>query len=318
MPPTGPRGSQTRGGAVRAPAGRGIAPPARPTYPSALPGQREMQFMQMLEQQAALMMQQLASTNGTNGMNGMNVYNPIFPLPPQQAPSRPLHERVQPNPRVQQNGGFRKLSTQNHGRVQEPAKQESTMDLDMPLSDHQPLGPDTVCKFNLACTNKDCRFAHQSPAAHPGVPIDVKDVCSYGAACKNKKCVARHPSPAQKTAHQVEQDCKFWPSCTNQRCPFRHGTICRNGADCPVPDCTFTHVKIQCRFNPCLNPSCAFKHVDGQKRGKFEDKVWVAGNKEHVSERKFIDDDGNEELIKPGGEGSETSHGSIKSEALIT
>jgi hypothetical protein len=59
-----------------------------------------------------------------------------------------------------------------------------------------------------------------------------------------------------------------------------------------------------CKFNPCLNPSCVYKHVDGQKRGKFEDKVWVAnGAKEHVSERKFVDENGmEEELIKPEAE----------------
>jgi len=48
-----------------------------------------------------------------------------------------------------------------------------------------------------------------------------------------------------------------------------------------------------------MNPGCTFKHEEGQKRGKFEDKVWVA--KEHVSERKFVDDEGKpEELIIPG------------------
>lgn len=52
-----------------------------------------------------------------------------------------------------------------------------------------------------------------------------------------------------------------------------------------------------------MNPACAFKHEEGQKRGKFDDKVWVAGEKEHVSERKFVDDNnGEEELIKPDAE----------------
>jgi hypothetical protein len=52
-----------------------------------------------------------------------------------------------------------------------------------------------------------------------------------------------------------------------------------------------------------LNPTCAFKHEEGQKRGQFSDKVWVADGlkKEHVSERKFVSDDGaDEELIVPG------------------
>lgn len=44
----------------------------------------------------------------------------------------------------------------------------------------------------------------------------------------------------------------------------------------------------------------------GPEEGKFEDKVWKAdGEKEHVSERKFVDDDGEEELIIPGSGGSQ-------------
>jgi len=174
------------------------------------------------------------------------------------------------------------------------------MDMELtPVS--EPTSPDTICKYNLACTNKDCKFAHQSPVAPPGTTIDVKDICSFGAACKNRKCTARHPSPAQKVAHQTELDCKFFPNCTNPNCPFRHPSmpLCRNGADCTTPNCKFTHVKTPCKFNPCLNPTCPFKHEEGQKRGKFDDKVWVAGEKEHVSERKFVDEDQGEELIKP-------------------
>jgi hypothetical protein len=69
-----------------------------------------------------------------------------------------------------------------------------------------------------------------------------------------------------------------------------------------------------------LNPACPFKHVDGQKRGKFEDKVWVAnGNEEHVSERKFVDDDGKEELIIPGaGEQGKLNQTTGSTEDLIT
>ena len=41
---------------------------------------------------------------------------------------------------------------------------------------------------------------------------------------------------------------------------------------------------------------------EGQQRGKFQDKVWTADSaKEHVSERKFVDDSAPaEELIVPG------------------
>lgn len=64
----------------------------------------------------------------------------------------------------------------------------------------------------------------------------------------------------------------------------------------------FTHVRTMCKFNPCLNADCPYKHAEGQQRGKFGDKVWTAegGGKEHVSERKFIDDEmAEEELIVP-------------------
>lgn len=173
---------------------------------------------------------------------------------------------------------------------------------------------DIVCRFNLACSKADCQFAHQSPAAPPGTTIDVKDPCPFGAACTNRKCVARHPSPATKTSHQAEQDCKYFPNCTNPACPFKHPTspLCRNGADCTWPGCTFTHVQKACKFNPCLNQECPFKHVEGQKRGKFDDKVWsAAGDKKgHVSERKFVDESaamGEEELIVPGLTASSSS-----------
>lgn len=175
-------------------------------------------------------------------------------------------------------------------------------DVDMSGAPRASTNPaDTVCRFNLNCTNKDCKFAHQSPAAPPGVSVDVTDVCSFGAACKNKKCVARHPSPASRLAHQSEQDCKFWPNCTNPRCTFRHPSMppCRNGGDCATPDCKFTHVQTECKFNPCTNRYCTFKHAEGQ-RGTFQDKVWTAeGAKEHVSERKFADESAPVENVLP-------------------
>lgn len=172
---------------------------------------------------------------------------------------------------------------------------------------------DTVCKFNLYCTNKECKFAHQSPAAPPGTAIDVKDICTFGAACKNRKCVARHPSPAAKTHHQAQEDCKFFPNCTNPRCPFRHPEmpLCRNGAECKKEGCKFTHVRTPCKYNPCTNRYCNFYHEEGQ-RGVFQDKVWTAadgpnpagasqqgGQQQHVSERKFVDDDVPVEVVVP-------------------
>lgn len=185
-------------------------------------------------------------------------------------------------------------------------------DVDMAGTKREPANPEeTICRFNLRCQNKDCKFAHQSPAAPPGITIDVKDTCSYGVACKNRKCVGRHPSPATKAAHQSEQDCKFFPNCANPHCPFRHPSMpaCRNGGECKVPNCKFTHIKTPCKYRPCTNRSCPFMHEEGQ-RGTFQDKVWTAEDaaKQHVSERKFVNEDAPEDLVLPGSgqQGSDT------------
>ena len=79
--------------------------------------------------------------------------------------------------------------------------------------------------------------------------------------------------------------------------------LCRNGANCTRPDCHFTHETPPCKFNPCLNPNCIFTHTEGQQQGAFDHKVWTADGKkkEHVSERKFVENEGeDEELIIPG------------------
>ena len=266
---------------------------------------------------------------GPPGM-GSPAINPAFANghPSQmQQPGRSLFERVENNPqrqasnlskRRQQNGAKHpNQSQQDHAmgtdapQAQKDAEPSSSMEVESSQTTINEPSPDTICKFNLTCSKKDCPFAHQSPAAPPGTNIDVTDHCTFGAACKNRKCVARHPSPAQKITHQAEQDCKFFPNCTNPACPFRHPSmpVCRFGADCTKPGCKFTHVKTMCKFDPCMNPACGFKHVEGQKRGAFGDKVWVADGvkgKEHVSERKFVDEDAGEEeeLIVPGTGGS--------------
>ncbi|TVY32535.1 Protoporphyrinogen oxidase [Lachnellula subtilissima] len=290
-PPTGPRQQQTQNrggrGSMNMNGGRNgsMAGPHMAQNPmmnnfNNMSPQATIEMLASLQQQ----MQFMAGVPMGNGMaNG-------FGQQPQ--PRRSLADRIQPNPRAQQNG-FR-----GRGGSLETIRTPTRTNLT-----REPPSADATCKYNLSCTNKDCKFAHQSPAAPPGAAIDVSDVCTFGAACKNRKCTGRHPSPAQKIAHQTEMDCKYFPNCTNARCPFRHPTmpLCRNGADCTTPDCKFTHSKVACKFNPCLNAACVYKHEEGQKRGKFEDKVWVAnGAKDHVSERKFIDENGEEELIKPG------------------
>ncbi|KAH0542917.1 hypothetical protein FGG08_002686 [Glutinoglossum americanum] len=334
-PPKGPRNTQTR--TQRPPNGRNLG-----MTQSGIPGgtlmnmttQQQMQLFAMYEEQARIMTQILSPQQQQGFMgNGMPMpmmnggFGPVYAQPPPQQHGRSLFERVEA-PQQRQN-------KRNHqggsGRFQPQHQQDEHMDTDaheVPTSNPQPsvsspgtmegveisteVPGDAVCKFNLACTKTDCRFGHQSPAAPPGTTIDLSDNCPFGAACKNRKCVARHPSPALKVTHQSEMDCKFFPNCTNPTCPFKHPTmpLCRNGADCTRENCRFTHVKTICKYNPCLNPTCPFKHADGQKRGGFEDKVWTAGSAsggKHVSERKFVDENGEEELIVPGANQAEST-----------
>jgi hypothetical protein len=334
-PPTGPRQQITGRGGPRMMNGRpnGGMPGMPMQGPVAanvmnMSPQQQLELYAMLEQQSRIMAQMF--TPQQQQQMGMGRGGPMSPMGngqmndfAQQQPGKSLFDRVQTNPQRPQNGFRNGPQANKFGEQQQQINTDvpsSSMDVEMSQEKGEP-SPDTTCKYNLSCTNKDCKFAHQSPAAPPGTAIDVSDVCSFGAACKNRKCTGRHPSPAQKIAHQTELDCKFYPNCTNPRCPFRHPSMpsCRNGADCTTPNCKFAHVKTPCKFNPCLNPACTFKHVEGQKRGKFEDKVWVADSvKEHVSERKFVDDEGKEELVIPGASDAGMSQASTATAGLIT
>ncbi|RKF71822.1 hypothetical protein GcM1_250233 [Golovinomyces cichoracearum] len=263
--------------------------------------QQQIELYAILEKQSRMMAQLIEAQRQMGRGSPSPMVGGEF-HPQQQYNGRSLFERAQ-----HQSQGISSSMPSEGAKIfpsDELMEDASTaMDVDM-FKEKKDLDPEiTACKFNLSCTNKECKFAHQSPAAPIGANIDFKDKCTFGAACKNRKCTGKHPSPAQKIAHQTELDCRFFPKCTNLRCPFRHPTmpLCRNGAECEASDCKFTHLKTMCKFNPCLNPSCTFKHIEGQKRGKFEDKVWTAGSaKEHVSERKFVHDHGPEELIVPG------------------
>ena len=309
--PNGRVGGVIRGNPPQSMGGTGM-PPMTP--------QQQLAMMQMLEQQAQMMSQILGPQQQQILMSGVQpAVNPTFQngmMNPQAGKS--LFDRIEQNPQRTNGGNFR----QNHSGFQQqaqgqssfaqPSSAEADISSSMEVESSQPQSKespaDTVCRFNLACTKRDCQFAHQSPAAPPGVTVDVHDTCPYGAACKNRKCVARHPSPAQKAEFQTTQECKFFPNCTNPACPFQHPTMpmCRNGADCNREGCKFTHVKANCKFNPCLNRNCPYKHIEGQQRGTYGDKVWTANDgteKEHVSERKFVPDElGEEELIVPEGQ----------------
>lgn len=277
-----------------------------------------------------------ATPPGMNGaMGGMGAWGMMPNQPPQADVMAMLHQQQQLLSQMQQmmnqngpkngfNGTGRGKSFQNpnqrgnhrgrgghhqngHSHTADNANDDPNApqgdDSEMSGVKREPANPEeTVCRFNLTCNNKDCKFAHQSPAAPRGITVDVKDVCSFGAACKNFKCVGRHPSPATRAAHQSEQDCKFWPNCQNPHCLFKHPSKppCRNGGDCKTPGCDFYHTTVMCKFRPCTNRFCTFKHEEGQ-RGSFPDKVWTAdGSKEHVSERKFADDKAAEESVIPG------------------
>jgi hypothetical protein len=218
---------------------------------------------------------------------------------------RPLSERT---PRDPNRPPFR------HGGGESGANEDEGGDSDMGQTRREPPNPDeTVCKFNQRCTNKDCPYAHASPAAPYGTTVDVGDVCSFGAACKNWKCVGRHPSPAAKLAHQSEQDCKFFPNCQNRNCPFKHPSAppCRNGGECSVPGCTFTHIKTKCKFTPCMNVTCPFTHEEGQ-RGAHKDKVWTADSASHTMDRRFVDEDAEEKIILPGSSSNQHDSDGLK------
>ncbi|KAJ5745136.1 hypothetical protein N7520_010318 [Penicillium odoratum] len=242
--------------------------------------QNQMQLMTMLEEQARMMSQLMPGFVPP-------AVNPAFQNGNQQG--RSLFDRVE----RQGQGGGRFNKRQN----QKPPGASGDMDTEMGGEQNEG-GPNSVCRFNLRCTRKDCQFAHQSPVAPEGTSVDVSDVCSFGAACKNTKCTGRHPSPAVKSAHQSEEMCRFFPHCTNPHCHFKHPDmpLCRNGADCTTEGCKFTHHQTACKFTPCMNPNCQYKHAEGQ-RGSFPDKVWKP---KHVSERTFVEDENMpEELIKP-------------------
>lgn len=262
--------------------------------------QQQMQLFKMLEEQSRMMAQILGP--GQQFPNAPAI-NPAFFNGQQGQQGKSLFERVE---KPRKNSNFKNNQRPNAGA--------DAMETDgVENADSEQKEPSTIpCRFQLSCTNPSCHFGHQSPAAPPGIALDLNDKCPYGAACTNKKCVASHPSPAQKRAHLSTQvDCKFYPNCTNPNCPFKHPSTppCRNGADCPERDsgCQFSHSDIMCRYTPCLNPNCPYRHNEGQKRSAN----WTNPNAKHVSDRTFVTDaDGEEELIIPGqGNGDQQQEG---------
>lgn len=353
QPPKGPRGDLNRN--QRTPSNPRLSVAANGGPPNgSMAGplmnaspQQQMALLAMLEEQAR-MMSQIFSPQQQSFIQAMPqpAINPNFRPGNQvsnQQPDRSLFERVE-RPGNRSDGNFNKRQQNTnpgfHSRNQHSngtnvknvtdvpdGDLTSSMEVESAQKSQQEPSSDTICKFNLKCSKQDCPFAHQSPAAPPGITLDLSSGCPFGARCQNRKCVMRHPSPSQNPAHGTTEDCRFFPNCTNPACPFRHPTstapmpLCRFGENCTRPGCKFKHNSVMCKFNPCLNPACPYKHADGQQKGAFGDKVWTANGdqeKEHVSERKFIDDDMAEELVVPSNNLAHTSEPSSLGAEVVT
>lgn len=258
--------------------------------------QAQQQFLQMMEEHARMMSQMAAQ----HGFMNPSFSQSGFPQQDQNS-GKSLFDRTTRGGRGRGNRG--RQHNNNRGQVKDSdvsmGNDENNAENGTAEESRDPS--QVMCKWNHLCSKPDCQFAHQSPAAAPGVLVDTTSECSYGVACKNFKCVSRHPSPAKKMEHQQQVECKFGPYCQNPKCLFKHtnSAPCRNGADCTVEGCTFYHNTTECKFNPCTNIRCVYKHKPGQKA--VTTNVWKANgdNKDHISDRKFVNDQ-EEEVIIPG------------------
>ncbi|KAI4182678.1 MAG: hypothetical protein LQ346_006530 [Caloplaca aetnensis] len=350
QPPKGPRSEQNRaqrvppslrptGGLNGGMTNGGMATPLMNASP-----QQQMALFAMLEEQARMMSQIFTPQQQTFLQNvPQPAINPNFRPGVQgqnQQSGRSLFERVGP-PHQRQNGNLNKRQQYNKTNSQAQNQElagaganatqgsangdmTSSMEVESSQKSQSEQSSTTICKFNLKCTKTDCPYAHQSPAAPAGITMDLSSDCSFGARCQNRKCVMRHPSPSQNPAHSTVENCRFFPNCTNPTCPFKHPTttpVCRFGENCTREGCKFKHVSITCKFNPCLNPECPYKHTENQKGGNFRDKVWKANGgqeREHVSERKFVDDNMAEELVVPENNQAHSSEASNHGAEIVT
>ncbi|KAI4798125.1 hypothetical protein E4T45_11674, partial [Aureobasidium sp. EXF-8846] len=141
--------------------------------------QQQMQLFKMLEEQSRMMAQILGP-----GQNAPAI-NPAFFNGQQQQQGqqgKSLFERVE---KPRKNSNFKNNQRSGGADAMETDGAEA--------ADSEQKEPSTVpCRFQLSCTNPSCHFGHQSPAAPPGIALDLTDTCPYGAACTNKKCVASH------------------------------------------------------------------------------------------------------------------------------
>lgn len=298
-----------------------------------MPPQQQMEFMAMMEQQAR-MLAQFMPNMAPPGMNG----NPAQNGQPGQN-GRSMFDRVERGRGGANIRGRGRGANQQNGAARKPAEAveggetqqsgDTAMDTE-PTSAGAKDPSSTVCYFNLRCLNKDCAYAHQSPAAPPGTEIDMSNTCSFAAACKNSQCHGKHPSPALIAAYKAEQECRFGPNCNNPNCPFKHPTkpLCSFGASCTNKDCKFTHLQTKCKFNPCTNSRCPYQHEPGQNRNmsafswskdqanqsEQQNEEMGEQDQSHVSNRKFVTED-EEEFIKPD-EGQDNVGGETKQEEV--
>lgn len=321
-PPRGPRGQNANRGFEAMANGRGMdninmnmnqgnmngmgmggipglpgMPPPMAEMPNLLNGPQQMALMQMYEQQAQIMQHIFAAGGPQNAF-----VNPSFDNKRNSFKKQPYNQRTSGN-RMNPNA---KTFTKKDGQDETMGDGSTAENGDgMEVEPSRPEPAATMCRFNTRCTNPDCPFVHQSPAAPPGIVVDMDLTCEFGVACTNRKCVSKHPSPAQRQKFQSEQECSFWPNCRDPvSCPYKHPAAqpCRNGADCTTEGCVFGHSTVMCKFNPCLNARCQYKHAPGQKKNVPNSNKWVAPGKAVVptSERKFVDENKPEELILPG------------------
>lgn len=289
-------------------------------------GANAMQMAQFMETATALM----AQMAGQQQQGNQTVYNPNFRGGRGGRGGRGMN--IMRGGRGGQRGGAQHINGISNG-------DSNSMDVSMDTPfDDQKDAFDTECRFNAYCTNPQCHYAHQSPAALGKTAIDLSDTCPHKAACQNHKCSAKHPSPALRNQHNNNNNnqsaphtpsnpnfsqpknmvkCRFDAHCTREGCPFQHSTVppCKNGPDCDVRGCKFTHSEIPCRYDPCTKQGlCTFKHKPGQRQeGGFKDKVWTAGEKANggTSERLagLAAEGQGEELILPGKNGEVDGNG---------
>jgi hypothetical protein len=298
-PPKGPRQTNIQRNLAAAGAGRGMmqnmpmgGPMPQMPYPQQNGGQMVMdgnqmqQMLHMLERQAQMMAQM--SNNMQPGQQGYNSGRPL-------------------NDRIEKRGRFQGRQQQN-----KPAA-DTDMGEDGQPKDGEAAGEkdeksvaETMCRYNKLCKNADCPFAHSGPNTFTGIVVDTTSECDHGAACTNNRCASRHPSPAKKMAYQSTVPCKFGPYCQKPGCTFQHppNGPCKNGADCTEEGCQFWHNPVMCKYPQCTNKTCPYKHAPGQKRGYYRSKTMTFNGEspEHVSERQFVQGEGEEELITPGAE----------------